>query len=1154
MSHLLAKRQSECRLDQNLSLRPYISDQFSFNNVSSPEELKSSEIPLSNNYPQKLFKENPVSILRRTEEVNTENKDEKIKSKLVFPSFEERLKNYNEVKAKIFSETPTMYTKRFKRLKMFRTKCKQRKKYQKQAVSIQEICVNDNRPFGIVLLEGIELKGLLDSGASLSVLGRNSLNFLQSINKSFLKIHSMVSTSDGTKQPVVGVVHLLAKYNSIEQLHKFFIVPTLSQELYLGFDFWRAFNIAPELHNINISELNIDLDVPSESPENEQHILTPTQQFRLNKVKQMFPSSLELGLGHTSLLTHKIDTADAEPIKSKYYPVSPKVQALMFEEVDRMLKLGVIEESESPWNSPVVLVRKPGKNRLCLDSRRLNNVTKKMAYGLPNINGLLSRLSDTYFISCIDLKDAFWQIELEEASREKTAFTVPGRPQYQFRVMPFGLCNAAQRLCQLMDKVFPVNLQCKVFVYLDDLLVVSSTFDEHLSLLAEVAKKLRVAGLTVNLQKSRFCFKEVKYLGHIVGNGTIRPDPGKVSAIVDFPLPTTVKQVRRFVGMCAYYSKFIENFSSLSGPLTDIIRKKEKFNITPEAVASFQKLKQALISEPILVHPDFSKPFFIHCDASSHGIGAWLMQHDHEGNDRSICYFSKKLNSSQRNYSVTELECLAAVLAVEKFRPYIELHQFTIVTDHSALKWLMEQKDLNGRLARWSLRLQRFEFSIEHRKGQYNVVPDALSREEDVAELCHNMVIVDLKDPAFASVEYKHLIDTINEQSENLPDLKVSDSLVYKQVSPRLGIENDEQEVWRLWIPTELTGDLVKKARTTDEALHVGSKKTLHKLRTLYFWPKMSSQVKAFVDECEKCKSIKRQTGVLKTPMGQPFVTERPFQHIYADFLGPYPRSPKGNSYMLVVLDHLTKFPIFVPLRHASAVLTIEAMEKMVFSLFNVPETLLTDNGSQFMSNIFQTFLSNYSVRHLTTPIYSPQSNASERLNQSIIQGIRMQIGKDHTRWDEGLNQIAFALRSCVHEGIGISPHKALFGHEKVCHGSAYDLLRKLDCLNEPDVRVLSDPDRIKRIQSELMNSIRAAHERNENKYNLRVRKPKWRIGQEVYRRLFPQSVFSKNFNAKFSPKFSKCRIREILADNRLLLEDLQGKVIGIHHSKDIKV
>lgn len=335
---------------------------------------------------------------------------------------------------------------------------------------------------------------------------------------------------------------------------------------------------------MSISELATvnSLNFPPDLSDPKLHPLSPEQFDRLQRVKSEFPSSLDQGLGQTSLLMHSIDTGDAEPIKCKHYPVSPNVQQLMYQELDRMLDLGVIEEAESPWNSPVVLVRKPGKNRLCLDSRRLNSVTKKMAYGLPNINGLLSRLADTHFISTIDLKDAFWQVKLDEASKEKTAFTVPGRPQYQFKVMPFGLCNSAQRLCQLMDRIFPSSWNNSVSTYLDDLLIVSSTFDDHTTLLSEVARRLQAAGLTVNLAKSRFCYTEVKYLGHIVGHGMIRPDPEKISAITEFPIPSSVRQVRRFIGMCGYYSKFVKNYSTLSSPLTDTIKKHGKFQFSAE--------------------------------------------------------------------------------------------------------------------------------------------------------------------------------------------------------------------------------------------------------------------------------------------------------------------------------------------------------------------------------------------------------------------------------------------------------------------------------------------------------------------------------------------------------------------------------------------
>ena len=268
--------------------------------------------------------------------------------------------------------------------------------------------------------------------------------------------------------------------------------------------------------------------------------------------------------------------------------------------------MGVIEESNSPWCFPVVNVRKPGKVRLCLDSRKLNIVTKKDSYPLPHINGLLSRLKDTHFISGIDLKDAFFQIQLTESSKEKTAFAVPGRPLYQYRVMPFGLCNGPQSMSRLMDKTIPSRLRENVFIYLDDLLVCSNTFEEHLDILKQVAKCLKNAGLTINVSKSKFCQSEIKYLGYRIGRGCLKVDPDKVSAIVDFPLPKTPRQVRRFIGMANWYRSFINNFANMAGPLTDCLRKKNgKFSLTSDAIDSFQKLKTFYLVPLYLLNPIF---------------------------------------------------------------------------------------------------------------------------------------------------------------------------------------------------------------------------------------------------------------------------------------------------------------------------------------------------------------------------------------------------------------------------------------------------------------------------------------------------------------------------------------------------------------------
>lgn len=335
--------------------------------------------------------------------------------------------------------------------------------------------------------------------------------------------------------------------------------------------------------------------------------------------------------------------------------------------------MGVIEESNSPWCSPAVLVRKPGKVRLCIDSRTLNAVTKKVSYPLPHINGLISRLKDAFYISGIDLKDAFLQIRLSGSSKEKTAFVVPGKPLYHYKFMPFGLCNGPQTMSRLMDKVIPSRLRENVFIYLDDLLVCSSDFNTHIQLLSEVASCLKKAKLTINIAKSKFCQKQIRYLGYIVGNGCLKVDPEKVETIKTFPVPKTPKQLRRFVGMANWNRGFINNFSDISGPLTDCLKKTNKpFTLTEAAIISFEKLKLALSTTPVLAQPDFDKEFVIQCDASQVGVGGVLFQCDEQGKEHPFAYVSQKLNKAQNNYTVTELECLAAIVCVNRFRPYIE--------------------------------------------------------------------------------------------------------------------------------------------------------------------------------------------------------------------------------------------------------------------------------------------------------------------------------------------------------------------------------------------------------------------------------------------------------------------------------------------------
>lgn len=1028
-------------------------------------------------------------------------------------------------------------------------------KLSKRLLAISEIAemsipMNDSRPHATVQIGDEVVVGLLDSGASISCLGKGSENFVRQLGLKVKLIESVVSTADGASQRIIGYTDVPVTFHNKTKLVRLYIVPSLSQTLYLGVDFWKQFGIWPT----QIEELKISSSSANNPNVDRVHCLTAEQQQELQEVIALLPSCEVEGLGRTDVLCHEINTNDALPVKQRYYPVSPAVQKEMYAEIDRMLALGVIEESNSPWNSPMVMVRKHcGKARLCLDSRAVNDVTVKDAYPLPIIDGILSRLDETFYISSVDLKDAFWQIPLDSKSREKTAFTVPGRPHYQFVRMPFGLCNAAQTMCRLMDRVIGSELRDHVFVYIDDLMIVSADFPTHISRLRAVAERLRKANLTINVNKSNFVMREIEYLGYIVGNGCLKTNPEKVRAIAEFPQPRTIRQLRRFLGLTGWYQRFINNYSSECAPLTDLKGSAEKFQWNDEAQAAFVNLKSKLMSAPVLSHPDFTRPFIIQCDASATGVGGVLCQIGSDGEEHPIAFMSKKLNGAQKNYSVTELECYAAVLSIKKFRPYVEGMQFKVLTDHASLKWLMNQKDLSGRLARWSLKLQCYNFSIEHRKGSTNIVPDALSRAF-IDELETQALEIDLNAGEFKSDEYLELLERVKANGDRLPDLSVVEEKVYIRTEPNRSQDVSDRTCWKLWVPSELTRGLIAKAHDPPLAAHGGTVKTIDRLKRWFYWPAMSVQVRNFVSSCVTCKETKAPNVTLRPLMGQQVEVEAPWQRLYIDLLGPYPRSKSGNVSLLIVLDQFSKFVLLKPIRKADALTIVRFLESDVFQMFGVPEAILTDNGVQFLSKEFKSLVDTNGVSHMRTATHSPQANASERVNRSILAAIRAYVGDNQQNWDVHVGAIASALRNSVHESIGYSPHFVVFGRQQIQHGSAYALLKNLNGLPMTDTVALPPHDFQDVLRQQIQDRLHRAHNKHEATYNTRSKFVSYVPGQEVFRRNFTQSDFAKNYNAKLAKKFVKCRVVRKIGTVMYELEDTQGNAISMkYHAKDLR-
>ena len=457
--------------------------------------------------------------------------------------------------------------------------------------------------------------------------------------------------------------------------------------------------------------------------------LSSREKTDIAEIFKEFEDVLQSKPGRTNVTEHKIVTKSEEAIRIPPYRIPYAYRTAVMEELEEMERSGIIEPSKSDWSAPIVVVKKKDGNiRLCVDYRRMNAVTPVDAYPMPRTDELIDKLGKAKYITTLDLARGYWQVPMRDEDKAKTAFTTP-KGLFQFKVMPFGLSGAPATFQRMMDDIIR-GLEIHVAVYLDDIVIFNETWEDHIKHVREMLQRLRKSNLTAKPSKCQFGMQECIYLGHIVGNGQVRPDPKKLAAVEGYPVPKTKKQVRGFLGLTGYYRKFIGNYSTLAMPLSDLTRKAlpDKVCWSSECESAFNTLKKALCKSPVLCNPDFDKRFILQTDASDRGVGAVLSQEDESGRDRPIAYFSRKLLPRESRYSTVEKECLAIKLGVEAFSVYLIGREFTIQTDHRSLVWLNKLKEKNARLTRWSLALQAYTFNVVHRAGSANGNADALSR------------------------------------------------------------------------------------------------------------------------------------------------------------------------------------------------------------------------------------------------------------------------------------------------------------------------------------------------------------------------------------------------------------------------------------------
>lgn len=432
--------------------------------------------------------------------------------------------------------------------------------------------------------------------------------------------------------------------------------------------------------------------------------------------------------GFTTLVQHKVHLRENAPPRRKFYRIPERLVPQLKKEIELMLELGIIETSTSEWCSPIVLVpKKDGSLRFCIDFRYLNAISKFDPYPMPRIDELLERVGRGKFITTLDLSKGYWQLALAPEAKELTAFKTPFGV-FQFKVMPFGLQGAPATFQRLMDQVLK-DVSEFAAAYLDDVVIFSQTWEEHVAHLQHVLQLIKSAGLTINPHKCMLAQRQVEYLGYVVGHGVVKPQMGKVEAIHAYPVPTTKRKVRAFVGLVGWYSKFIPHFADRAAALTDLTKASapNKVKWTEDCNRAFNDLKAAITSDSVLHSPDFTQPFTLQTDASGVGIGAVLLQ-EVDGETHPVVFLSRKLQDRETRYSTVEKECLAMKWAVESLRYYLLGRHFVLETDHRALQWLHRMKDSNMRIARWYLSLQPYDFTVQYRAGKSNMVADCLSR------------------------------------------------------------------------------------------------------------------------------------------------------------------------------------------------------------------------------------------------------------------------------------------------------------------------------------------------------------------------------------------------------------------------------------------
>ena len=756
---------------------------------------------------------------------------------------------------------------------------------------------------------------------------------------------------------------------------------------------------------------------------------------------------------------HRVELTEPLPAKKNpLYHMSLEHVRLLREYLKEHLDKGFISPSKAAYASPVLFAKKPGGGwRFCVDYRKINEISKKDAYPHPLINETFRQLYKAKIFTRLDVRHAFNRIRMHPDSKELTAFTTRFG-QYEYDVLPFGLTGGPATFQRYINETLFDYLDVFCTAYADDILIYSENEKDHKEHVKKVLARLRGAGLQIDIRKSEFSVTETRFLGFIVTTKGIRMDPAKIRAIVDWETPRNIKGVRSFLGFVTFYRRFIKAFGRIARPLQRLLRKGVRFVFGPEQQEAFEKIKQLVVSNPVLVkwHPEY--PTKMETDASDGVTAGVLTQKQPNGEQHPVAFYSKTMNENEINYGIEDKEMLAVIKALKEWRAELlglqDPDGCEVITDHQALEAFSKKRQLNGRQARWSEILSEFNLRWKWRPGKENVLADALSRkQEDLStakakkEASRKQTMIDPAHILSVMIEVMEtetpggfeLVDAVliaNRACQG-PDIDIWRSLAEK-----------EEDGWSLqkglllkkgclFIPDQNNLRTKVLAEIHDKPVtgHCGRNKTRKLVRRQYYWPRQVADIDRYIANCRVCRRTTvprdKTPGLLK-PLPIP---DRPWQHVSIDFKS-FPKDKKGFDAIMVVVDRLGKRTISIPCqKEINAQGMAELYYDRIWRIYGTPESVVSDRGPQFISVFTQELCRLTGVKQKISTSGHPQTDGNtEIVNQWLDQRLRAFVSHYQDDWSRWLPAMDFAQAVLPHESTGMSPFELEFGYPPRMH------------------------------------------------------------------------------------------------------------------------